>query len=129
MTIRVASISGQIRKNGLRLHRAMASRIRSRGADQPPSEAEQALLDERRELKAERAARAAKAQLPREKPKPAWMLKPRKPPKARKVKAPKEAHAKDAKPAVKHPSRAEKQVRKAESLEAAKKAQKKSAKT
>jgi len=129
MTIRIATVSGQVRKNGLRLHRAMASRIRSRGADSPPSEAEQALLDERRELKTERAARAAKAQLPRAKPKPAWMLKPPKPPKARKVKAPKEAHAKDAKPAVKHPSRAEKQVRKAESLEAAKKAQKKSAKT
>jgi hypothetical protein len=134
MTIRIASVSGQIRTNGLRLHRAMASRIASRGADQPPSKAEQALLEERRELKAERAARAARAQLPREKPKPAWMTRPPKAPKVAKVKAPKEAHAKeahakDARSATKKPSRAEKHIRKAESLEAAKKASKKSAKT
>src|SRR5690242_17805813 len=99
MTIRTATVSGQIRKNGLRLHRAMESRIRSRGADQPPSEAEQALLDERRQLKAEREARAAKALLPRVKPKPAWMTKPPKPHKEKAAKAPKEPHAKDAKDA------------------------------
>ncbi|HEY2560665.1 MAG TPA: hypothetical protein VGI48_13230 [Caldimonas sp.] len=127
MTIRTASLSRQIRKNGDRLHRAVLIRIDSRGADQPPSEAEVVLLEERRQLKEARAARAAQAQLPRARPKPAWMLKPPRPPKP--PKAHKEKVAKDAKSSgVKKPSRADKQVRKAESLEAAKKAAKKSAK-
>ena len=128
MTIRTASLSRQIRKNGERLHRAGLVHLRSRAADQAPSEAEVVLLEERRRLKEARAARAAQAQLPRARPKPAWMLKPPKPPKP--PKAHKEKSAKDAKsPGAKKPSRADKQVRKAESLEAAKKASKKSANT
>jgi hypothetical protein len=130
MTIRTASLARQIRKNGERLHRATLIRIHSRGAEQPPSEAEVVLLEERRRLKEARAARAEQAKLPRAKPKPAWMLKPPKPPKARKAPKPhKEKEAKDAKSsAAKKPSRADKQERKAESLEAAKKAAKKAAK-
>jgi hypothetical protein len=129
MTIRTASLARQIRKNGERLHRALLIRVHSRGADQPPSEAEVVLLEERRRLKEARAARAEQAKLPRAKPKPAWMLKPPKPPKAKAPKAHKDKEAKEAKSsAAKKPSRAEKQERKAENLEAAKKAAKKAAK-
>ena len=126
MPIRTASLSRQLEKNGARLHRAMASRIRSHGADGTPSEEERALLEERRALKQARAERQAKAQLPRQKP--VWVPRA-KPPKVHKEpKAPKPAKEhKDAKGSK--PSRADKQTRKAESLEAAKKAAKKSAKT
>ena len=127
MPIRTASLTHQIQKNGARLHLAMASRAHSQGADQPASEHEQALLDERRLLKEEQAKRQALAKLP--KPKAAKLVKkakPPKPPKAPKAaKEPKEAKAaKDNKP-----SRADKLTKKAQNLEAAKKAAKKSAKT
>ena len=126
MPIRTASLSRQIHNNGARLHLAMASRVHSHGAAQPASEQEQALLNERRDLKEAQAKRHAQAKLP--KPKAIKLVKeakPAKPPKAPKaVKPPKEAKAaKDNKP-----SRAEKLAKKAENLDAAKKAEKKSAK-
>jgi len=61
MPIRTASMSRRIAKNGATLHLAMMQRIHSLGADHEPSEAEQALADERRALKEERAGRQAHA--------------------------------------------------------------------
>ena len=127
MPIRTASLTHQIQKNGARLHLAMVTRTRSQGADQPASEAEQALLEERRALKAAKATLQARPKLA--KPTAAWMLKEAKPPKAPKApkaaKEPKEAKAAKAN----KPSRADKLTKKAENLDAAKKAAKKSAKT
>ena len=127
MPIRTATLTRQIQKNGARLHLAMASRARSQGADQPASEHEQALLDERQLLKDARATRQAHAKLP--KPKAIRLVKEAKPPKAPKApkaeKAPKEAKAAKGDKA----SRSVKLAKKAENLEAAKKAAKKSAKT
>ena len=130
MPIRTASLSHQIQKNGVRLHLAMAIRAHSQGADHPVSEHEQALLDERRSLKEAKAQRLAEAKLP--KPKAAKIVKEAKPAKAPKPpKAPKAAkEPKAAKSGKDHkPSRADKLTKKAENLEAAKKAEKKSAKT
>jgi hypothetical protein len=127
MPIRSASLNKQIHKNGARLHLAMAIRVHSEGADRAPSEHEQALRDERRFLKEAKAKRQQQPKLP--KPKAAWLTKPPKPPKA--PKAPKAAkEPKEAKAAKGHgPSRADKLAKKAENLDAAKKAAKKSAKT
>lgn len=127
MPIRTASLSHQIHNNGVRLHLALVTRVRSQGADQPPSELEKALLAERQALKDARAQRQAQALLP--KPKAVKLVKEAKAPKA--PKAPKAAkEPKAVKSAKDHkPSRADKQVKKAENLEAAKKATKKSAKT
>ena len=130
MPIRTASLNKQIEKNGARLHQAMLRRVRTHGTEHAASEAEQALLDERRQLKQARAERQAQAKLP--KPAAVKVVKEAKPPKAPKAakeaKAPKEPKA--AKSAKDHkPTRAEKQVKKAANLEAAKAATKKSAKT
>ena len=127
MPIRTASLTHQIQKNGARLHQAMVSRAHSQGEDQPASEHEQALRDERRWLKEAKAKRLAQVKLPKPKAakpvKEAKEPKPPKPPKA--AKEPKEAKAAKGN----KPSRADKQTKKAESLAAAKKAAKKSAKT
>ena len=127
MPIRTATLSNQIHKNGARLHLAMAARAHSQGADAAASEQEQALLDERRSLKEAKALRQAQAKLP--KVKAVKLVKEAKPPKAPKApKAPKEPKA--AKSAKDNkPSRAEKLTKKAASLEAAKKSDRKSAKT
>ena len=112
MTIRTASLTHQIQKNGARLHRAMVIRAHSHGAAEPPSADEVALLEERRLLKE--------------------LVKPPKPPKAPKApKVAKEAKApKDAKASKGNkPTRAEKSTKKAENLEASRRADKKSAKT
>jgi hypothetical protein len=125
MPIRTASLTRQIKKNGARLHLAMASRAYSQGADQPPSAQEKALLEERRLLKEARAERQVQAKLPRQKA-VRW-IKEAKPPKAPKApKAPKEPKEAKATKGNK-PSRADKLIRKAENLEAAKKAARKSA--
>ncbi len=127
MPVRIASLSRQLRKNGARLHLAIASRTVSPGADRPASEQEQALLDERHQLKDAQAKRRAAAKLP--KPKAVKVVKEAKPAKAPKApkaaKPPKEAKATHAN----KPSRADKLTKKAANLEAAKKADKKSAKT
>lgn len=65
MPIRTASVSKKISANGQALHRAMMSRMEAGGSDQEPSEAESALLEERRLLKEEREKRKAQAQQPR----------------------------------------------------------------
>ena len=123
MPIRTASLTPQIQKNGVRLHLAMTSRAYSQGADQPPSAQEKALLEERRLLKEAKAERQVQAKLPRQKA-VRW-IKEAKPPKAPKApKEPKEAKATKGN----KPSRADKLIRKAENLEAAKKAARKSAK-
>lgn len=133
MPIRTATLNKQIQHNGQRLHLAMASRVRSQGADHPPSDEEQALREERQLLKEAKAQRQALALAP--KPKAAKVVKEAKPakqPKAPKAaKEPKEPNAaKAAKSGKDHkPSRAEKLAKKAENLEAAKRASKKSAKT
>ncbi|MED5617669.1 hypothetical protein [Ideonella sp. BN130291] len=129
MPIRTASVTRQLRDNGQALHRAMASRIESQGADQAPSEAERALLEERRQVKAERASRQAQARVHasavdklvrthRAQPKD----KPDAPKQAGEPKATKAA-AKGHKP-----SRAEKHATKAAALDAARRAPKKPAK-
>ena len=125
MPIRIASLSRQLQKNGQRLHRAMASRAFSHGADPSASDEEKALRDERSALKAAQAERRASATLPKAKPvKAVKEAKPAKAPKAPKAaKPPKEKAAKTAN----KPSRAEKVSKKAENLEAAKKADRKSA--
>jgi len=130
MPIRTATLARQIRKNGARLHLAMMARIHSHGADQPPSAQETALLEKRRSLKEARAQRQAQAKLPRQKP-VRWVSEahPAHAPKAPKApkppKKPKEATAAKGTKVSRH----DKLIRKAENLEAAKKAQKKSAKT
>jgi hypothetical protein len=128
MPIRTASLTKRISDNGQALHRAMMSRERALGADGTPSEAESALIEERRLLKEERDKRQAQAL----EPKPSAVdrlvrthhAQPKEKPKARK-------EAQDAKE-VKKPkarrSRAEKHAEKAAALEAARRAPKKTAK-
>jgi hypothetical protein len=130
MTIRIASLARRIEKNGAMLHQAMVERIHSLGADHEPSEAEQALAEERRLLKEERTNRQARAQQPRAKAIDRLVrthrAQPKDKPKATKAaKEPKEAKAGTA-----HgPSRAEKHAAKAAALDAARRSAKKSAKT
>jgi putative endonuclease len=133
MPIRTSSLNRQIHKLGNRLHLAVLSRTHSQGADQPPSETEQALREERRLLKEAQAIRRVQAGLPKEKPvKVLKAAKPPKPPKAPKAAKPPKAEkvAKDKTASKdKKPSRADKLTKKAENAEAAKKADRKSAKT
>ena len=65
MPIRIASLTHRIAKNGAMLHQAMADRVLALGQDHAPSAAEQALIDERRALKEERAKRQTQAQQPK----------------------------------------------------------------
>lgn len=130
MPIRTASLSRQLHKNGQRLHLAMASRAFSQGAAQPAGGAEEALREERAALKEAQKKRREAAVLP--KPKAAKRVMQARPVKAPKAaKPPKEAKApKEVKAGQKaKPSRADKLTKKAENLEAAKKADRKSAKT
>ena len=62
MPLRHASMHHQLQRNGMRLHAAMMSRIQSHGADDPPSEEELELMEERRQLKAARDERHAQEQ-------------------------------------------------------------------
>src|SRR5688572_4710884 len=62
MPIRTASLTKRISDNGQALHRVMMSRS---GEDQKPSEAELALIEERRVLKEERDKRHAQATQPK----------------------------------------------------------------
>ena len=65
MPIRTASLAKRISANGQALHRAMMSRMETAGADKEPSEAESALIEERRQLKEEQGKRKARALEPR----------------------------------------------------------------
>ena len=127
MPIRTASISKRIANNGQALHRAMMSRTAT-GSGGQPSQAEQALLEERQQLKEEREKRHAQAAQPR--PKAIDRLvrthhaQPKDRPTAKK-------DAQDAK-AVRKPkarmTRAEKHAEKAAAVEAARRAPRKPAK-
>jgi len=133
MPVRFASLSRQIHRNGERLHLAIASRAFSHAPEEGDGDAEKALREERRRLKELQTQRHAQSLLPRPKAvRPVREAKPAKAPKAPKAaKPPKEPKAAKANKPNKpnKPSRADKQVQKAAALEAAKKAQKKSAKT
>ena len=123
MPIRSASLTKRISKNGEVLHRAMMSR----GADQQPSEAELALLEERRMLKEERDKRKAQALLP--KPSAVDRLlrthhaQPKEKPKASKE----EQEAKAARKPKARRTRAEKHAEQAAAIEAARHSHKKPA--
>ena len=125
MPIRIASLTKRISRNGALLHKATTDRVLSLGADHEPSEAEQALVEERRQLKEERAKRQARALQPRAKAvdKLVRTHHPEAKEKPKVAKEPKEAKA--AKPHG--PSRAEKHAAKAAAKQAATRAPKKSA--
>jgi hypothetical protein len=132
MPIRISSLTKRIAANGAMLHQATAGRIRVHGADHDPSDVEQALTEERRLLKEERAKRQARAQQPG----PTALdklLRTHHPEARQKPKAAKEAKAakdaKDAKGGKRGPTRAEKHAAKASALDAARRAKTKSAKT
>jgi hypothetical protein len=128
MPIRTATLTKRILANGQALHRAMMSRQETYGADHEPSEAESALIEQRRLLKEERDKRKAQAM----QPKPSAvdrLLRTHHAQAKDKPKVTKEMHdAKGTKPAKPHKSRAEKHAAKAATLEAARRAPKKPAK-
>jgi hypothetical protein len=127
MPIRIASLTQRIAKNGAVLHQAMMDRIHSLGADNELSVAEQALAEERRLLKEERAKRQAQAQQPRARAADK-LVRTHHPQAKEKPKATKEP--KEAKGGKAHRlSRAEKHAAKSSALDAARRAAKKSAKT
>jgi len=125
MPIRIASLTHRISANGQALHRAMMSRMETFGADQHPSEEEQALIDERRLLKEERDKRLAQAA----QPKPSAtdrLVRTHHPVAKDKPKVKKEG--KETKQAKAHKSRAEKHAAKAAALDAARRTKKPAAK-
>lgn len=129
MPIRISSLTKRIAANGAMLHQARMGRIHAQAADHEPSEAEQALAEERRLLKEERARRQARAQQPGptalDKLVRTHHAEVKEKPKATKdAKEPKNAKA--GKPHG--PTRAEKHAAKASALDAARRATKKSAK-
>jgi hypothetical protein len=128
MPIRTASLSNRIAANGQALHRAMMSRVQAGGAEQAPSEAESALIEERRMLKEERDKRKAQALEPR----PSALdrlVRTHHPQAKEKPKAEKETQdAKGARKPKPRRTRAEKHAEKAAALEAARRSPKKPAK-
>ena len=125
MPIRTATLTKRISQNGQALHRAMMRRVESFGADHEPSEAELALIEERRLLKEERDKRRAQALQPR----PSAvdrLLRTHHPQPKDKPKVAKESH--DTKKPKARRSRAEKHAEKAAALEAARRSPKKPAK-
>ena len=130
MPIRTASVTRKIAANGQALHRAMARRMEAGGADKGPSEAESALIEERRSLKEERDKRKAQALLPRPSALDRLVRTHHPEPKDKdKPKARKEAEdaGKARKPKARM-SRAEKHAEKAAAQEAARRSPKKPAK-
>ncbi|MDB5860402.1 MAG: hypothetical protein JWQ76_4091 [Ramlibacter sp.] len=128
MPIRIALPTRKISANGQALHRAMMMRIEAGGADKEPSEAEAALLEERRLLKEEREKRKAQALLPR--PSALDRLVRTHHPQAKdKPKVRKETQdATASKKPNPHGTRAEKHAKKAAALDAARRSPKKPAK-
>ena len=123
MPTRIASMTKRIAANGQALHRAMASRMET-GGDKQPSEAESALLEERRLLKEERDKRKARALEPG--PTALDRLVRTHHPEAKGDKVGKKAHdAKETKKPKPHRTRAEKHAEKAAALEAARRSPKK----
>jgi hypothetical protein len=128
MPIRTASLTKKISANGQALHRAMVSRKEAGKADNAPSEAEAALIEERRLLKAERDKRKNEALQPR--PTALDRLVRTHHPQAKdKPKVKPEAHdAKETKKPKPRSTRAQKQAEKSAALDAARKSPKKPAK-
>lgn len=128
MPTRIASMTKKISANGQALHRAMMSRMEKGGADKEPSEAEAALIEERRLLKEERDKRKAQALLPR--PSALDRLVRTHHPQAKdKPKATKEAKGDhETKKPKARKTRSEKHAEKAAALEAARRSPKKPAK-
>lgn len=128
MPIRTASLTKRISANGQALHRAMMSRAETDGAGKAPSEAEAALIEERRLLKEERTKRKEEALQPR--PSALDRLVRTHHPQAKdKPKAKGEAHdAHETKKPKPRMTRAEKHAEKAAALEAARRSPKKPAK-
>ncbi len=125
MPVRTATINKRISANGQALHRAMMNRMETYGTDHEPSEAEAALIEERRLLKAEREKRKAQALLPRPSAVDRLVRTHHAQPKD-KPKVKKETHdAKSSKPAKPHKSRAEKHAATAAALDAARRSPKK----
>jgi len=128
MPIRTASLTKRISANGQALHRAMMSRMESGGADKEPSEAESALIKERRLLKEERDKRNAQALQPR----PSGLdrlVRTHHPEAKDKPKVGKETRdASETKKPKPRRTRAEKHAEKAAALEAARRSPKKPAK-
>jgi hypothetical protein len=125
MPIRTATLTKRISKNGQALHRAMMRRMETSGADHEPSEAELAMIEERRLLKEERDKRHAQALQPRPKAVDRLLRTHHAQPKD-KPKVAKESH--DVKKPKAHRTRAEKHAEKAAALEAARRSPKKPAK-
>ena len=121
MPIRTASMTKRISENGQALHRAMMSR----GADQQPSEAESALIEERQQLKDEREKRKAQALQPKPSAADRLLRTHRAQPKDRPKASKESADAKDVHKPKARRSRAEKHAEKAAALEAARRSPKK----
>lgn len=123
MPIRSASFTKRLTDNGKALHRAMAARTAA-GADTSPSEAETALIEERKQLKEQRAASRAKALQPG----PTALdklVRTRRPEAKDKPKVSAEAQeAKETKKPKATKTRAEKQAEKSAALDAARKPKK-----
>jgi hypothetical protein len=124
MPTRTASMTKRIAANGQALHRAATARKGT--AAQEPSEAEAALLEERKQLKEEREKRKAQALLPR--PSALDRLVRTHHPQAKEKAAKKDTHHDDAKKPKARKTRAEKHAEKAAALEAARRSPKKPAK-
>jgi hypothetical protein len=124
MPVRTASMTKRIAANGEALHRAMARRMASGGADNAPSEAEAALIEERRLLKEERDK--LNEQGPRRRPSALDRLVRTHHPEAKHDKDKKKAQHADAAKKPKHgKTRAQKHAEKAAAVEAARRAPKK----
>lgn len=127
MPTRTASMTRRIAANGQALHRAMVNRMETGGADTPPSEAESALIEERRLLKEDRDKRKAKALEPR--PSALDRLVRTHHPEAKEKKVVREAHeARETNKPKPRRTRAEKHAEKAAAQEAARRSPKKPAK-
>jgi hypothetical protein len=127
MPIRTASLTKRISANGQALHRAMMRRMEAGGADKEPSEAELALIEERRLLKEERDKRKAQALQPR--PSALDRLVRTHHPQAKDKKVRKETQdANETKKPKPRRTRAEKHAEKAAALDAARRSSKKPAK-
>jgi hypothetical protein len=126
MPIRTASVKKKIAANGQALHRATMRRMETDAPDSAPSEAEAALIEERRLLKDERVKRKAQALLPR--PSALDRLVRTHHPEAKGGKVKKAHEGADAKKPKARKTRAEKHAEKAAALEAARRSPKKPAK-
>ena len=127
MPIRTATLSKRISANGQALHRAMKSRKETGAADDAPSEAESALIEERRMLKEERVKRKEEALQPR--PSALDRLVRTHHPQAKDKPKVREAHdTHETKKPKPRSTRAQKHAEKAAALEAARRSPKKPAK-